>query len=54
MAVVTWQLGRAAVVDWPTAALAAGAAALLFWRRVNSAWLVIGGALAGLLLHFAS
>ena len=50
MVAVTWQLGRAALVDLPTALLALGAGVLLIWRRVNSAWLVIGGALAGLAL----
>ncbi|HET6579123.1 MAG TPA: chromate efflux transporter, partial [Gemmatimonadales bacterium] len=49
MAVVTVQLGRAAVVDWSTAALAALSAVLLIRFRVNSAWLVLGGAVAGLL-----
>ncbi len=50
MAGVTWQLGRAALVDLPTALLTA-ASALLLWRlRLNSAWLVLGGAAAGLLL----
>ena len=47
MAVVTWQLGRAAVIDVPTAVLAAVAAVLLIRFRINSAWLVIGGALIG-------
>jgi chromate transporter len=47
MAVVTWQLGRAAIVDVPSAAIALVASVLL-WRRVNSAWLVLGGALLGL------
>jgi chromate transporter len=50
MVAVTWQLGRAAIVDVPTALLVLGAGVLLIWRRVNSAWLVIGGALAGLAL----
>ncbi|HET7293340.1 MAG TPA: chromate efflux transporter [Vicinamibacteria bacterium] len=50
MAVVAWQLGRAALVDVPTALLATVAAVLLFRYRVNSSWLVAGGALAGLLL----
>ena len=50
MAAVTWQLGRAAIVDVPTALLALIAAALLLWRGVNSAWLVLGGALVGLAL----
>jgi chromate transporter len=50
MVVVTWQLGRAALVDLPTVAIAA-AALLLLWRRVGSVWLVLGGALLGLALH---
>ena len=50
MTAVTWALGRAAIVDVPTALLALVAAALLIWRRVNSAWLVVGGALLGLAL----
>jgi chromate transporter len=50
MTVVTWQLGRAAVVDGFTATLAGLSAVLLFRWRVNSAWLVAGGALAGLAL----
>jgi len=47
MAGVTWQLGRAAIVDWLTVALAVLSAILLFRFRVNSAWLVAGGAVAG-------
>ena len=50
MAVVTWQLGTAAIVSWPTGLLALTAAFLLFRYRVNSAWLVLGGAGVGLLL----
>jgi chromate transporter len=45
---VTWYLGRAALVDVPTALLAAAAAVLLVRYRVNSAWLVLGGGLVGL------
>jgi chromate transporter len=52
MAVVTWQLGRVAVCDWLTAALAVVSAALLVRFRVNSAWLVAGGALIGLIKSF--
>jgi chromate transporter len=49
MAMVTWQLGWAAVVDVPTAVLAVGSAVLLLRYRVNSVWLVLGGAAVGLL-----
>jgi len=49
MLVVTIQLGRAAFVDWVTPVLGAISALLLFRWRVNSAWLVLGGAAAGLL-----
>ncbi|RKH01018.1 chromate efflux transporter [Corallococcus carmarthensis] len=49
MAVVTWQLGRTALVDGWTVVLAAIGALLLLRWRVNSAWLVLGGAAAGLL-----
>ena len=48
MAVVTWQLGRAALVDAPTVALAALALVLLQRTRINSAWIVLGGAAVGL------
>jgi chromate transporter len=49
MALVTWQLGRAAVVDRFTALLAAASALLLIRLRVNSFWLILGGAIAGIL-----
>ena len=49
MAVVTWQLGRTALVDVVTIALAV-VSGLVLWRfRINSAWLVLSGALAGLI-----
>lgn len=50
MAVVTALLGRAAVIDVPTALLAAGAAILLLRFRPNSTWLVLGGAVAGAII----
>lgn len=50
MVVVTWQLARAAIVDLPTAGLAVVALVLLTRFRFNSAWVVLGGALAGLAL----
>jgi chromate transporter len=48
MVMVTWQLGRSAIVDITTAGLALVAAVALLVFRVNSAWLVIGGAVVGL------
>lgn len=50
MLVVTWQLGAAALVDWITLTLAIVSAILLIRWRVNSAWLVLGGAMVGLLV----
>jgi len=52
MAAVTWELARAAVVDGLTALLAIVAAALLFRFKLNSAWLVLGGGLIGLLYRW--
>jgi chromate transporter len=49
MAVVTLQLTRAAVVDWLTIILILGSALLLVRYKLNSAWLVAGGALIGFL-----
>lgn len=49
MAVVTWQLGRAALVDWVAIALALVSAWLLIRYKINSAWLVLGGGIVGLL-----
>jgi chromate transporter len=48
MAAVSYQLGRAAIVDWLTVVLAIASAVLLLRFRVNSAWLVLGGALVGI------
>jgi chromate transporter len=49
MTVVTWQLGRTALLDWLTVALLAVSLILLIRFQLNSAWLVAGGALVGLL-----
>jgi chromate transporter len=50
MIVVTYELGRTALIDLPTVALLLISVVLLIRYRINSAWLVIGGALAGYLL----
>jgi chromate transporter len=50
MAVVTSTLARAAIVDVWTLLLALASGALLLETKLNSAWLVLAGALAGLLL----
>jgi chromate transporter len=49
MAVVTWQLGRHVLTSLPPVVLTV-AAALLLRARVNTAWLVLGGAVLGLVL----
>jgi chromate transporter len=48
MAAVTWQLGRASLVDTATALLAVASLIALLRFRVNSAWLVLVGATVGL------
>lgn len=53
MAAVSYELGRSAIVDWLTAGLAISSAVLLFRYRVNSAWLVLGGALIGVAARLA-
>jgi chromate transporter len=50
MVVVTYELGKAALVDLPTIGFMFASAILLFRWRVNSAWLVLGGALIGFLI----
>ena len=51
MAAVTLQLGRSAIIDPLTAALALAAAVLLVRFRINSAWLVLGGGAIGVLVR---
>jgi chromate transporter len=51
MAVVTAHLGRAAIIDIPTVLLAIAGAIMLLRFRVNSLWLVLGGAAAGVAIH---
>lgn len=51
MAVVTWQLGRASLVDLDTVLLAGASLIALLRFRLNSAWLVLMGGFVGILLH---
>ena len=46
---VTWQLGRSSIVDPLTALIAVVSLVLLVRFKVNSTWLIAGGALIGLL-----
>jgi len=50
MTVVGWHLGRAAIVDLPTAVLAVAGAIALFRYGRGSAWLVGAGGAVGLLV----
>jgi chromate transporter len=49
MAAVAWLLGRASVTDPLTILVALISLVLLFRFRINSTWLIVGGALMGLL-----
>jgi chromate transporter len=49
MMAVTWQLGRAALVDALTVGLAVVSAVLLVRYKVNSVWLILGAAVLGIL-----
>ncbi|MEZ0259178.1 MAG: chromate transporter, partial [Chthoniobacter sp.] len=50
MAVVTWHLGRSALIDLPTIITVLVATVLLLRFRLNSMWLVLGGAVMGLMM----
>jgi len=51
MAFVGWQFARASLVNASAVILAVVSAVLVLRYKVNSAWLVLGGAIAGILLH---
>ncbi len=51
MAQIGFILGRAAFVDPAAWAIGIISAVLLLWLRVNATWLIIGGGVAGILLH---
>jgi chromate transporter len=48
MVVVTWRLGLVVMWDWLTISLGVAAAVWLLIYRVNSTWLILGGAAVGL------
>ena len=51
MAVVTGLLARTAIVDFTTVALSLVSLFLFIRYRVNSAWLVLAGAIVGFLAY---
>jgi len=51
MGVVAWQLARAALFDSLTIAIAVISALLLFFTRINTAWLILAAAVIGILHH---
>jgi chromate transporter len=51
MAVVTVQLGKSALVDWITVALAAASAIALVRFKLNSTWVIAAGAIIGVAAH---
>jgi chromate transporter len=51
MAVVAWQLGRAAVVDWRTLVILIASSVVVLRYRVNSAWVIAGAGVIGWLLR---
>jgi chromate transporter len=52
MGAVSYQLARSTIVDALTAGLAVASLVLLLRFRINSAWLVLGGAAAGIAVMF--
>ncbi|MCB9419178.1 MAG: chromate efflux transporter [Ardenticatenaceae bacterium] len=49
MTAVTWQLGRASLTDPLTIVVAIVSFVLLFRYKINTTWLIVGGAIIGLL-----
>jgi chromate transporter len=52
MAVVSWKLGVSAIIDLTTATLAAISLFVVFRFKINSAWIVLAGGIAGFALSF--
>jgi chromate transporter len=53
MAVVTFELGRAAIVDVPTIILGLAATGLLLRWKIDPTWLLLGGAILGIAIAYA-
>lgn len=51
---VTWELGRAGITDWFTIAVAIAALVMVFRFKVNSAWLILGGGISGIVYRVLS
>jgi chromate transporter len=51
MAVVTYTLGYAALVDWLTVVVALLSGIIVFRFKVNSVWLVLAGGIVGFLFR---
>jgi chromate transporter len=51
MAVVAWQLGRASVTNWFTVLIFVASAVAVLRFRVNSAWVIAGAALLGIVVR---
>jgi chromate transporter len=51
MATVLFRLGRGALIDWPSLMIALLSAFLLVRYKINSLWLMLLGALVGLLIY---
>jgi chromate transporter len=47
IAVVAWQLGKAAIRDWLTISILAVSVIAIFRLKINSAWLILGAAIVG-------
>jgi chromate transporter len=53
MGFVGWQFARASLINWPAIGIALASLVLVLRYKMNSAWLVIGGAVTGILLRTA-
>jgi chromate transporter len=49
MVVVTWHLGKAAIIDVTTGALAILSLIALIRFKINTSWLILAGGILGLL-----